>query len=82
MLLGIGITGKSDLPGNPVVSVEYHRCDRCSCEFRLYYKSKSDLTEAIEQIGKKLGNNWGEDLCFNCQMPVPVGQLAMPFDLK
>jgi len=83
MLLGVGITGKTALPGNPVLSTEYHRCDKCGAEFKLYYRSKKDLDEAVVEIGKKLGGNGhGEDLCFNCQMPVPANQLVLPFELK
>ena len=75
MLLGIGITAKSHLPGNPVLSVEYHQCDKCGAEFRLYFKSKNDMDSAIAEIGRKLTYKNG-DLCYNCKNPI-MEQLVM-----
>ncbi len=83
MLLGTGITAKSNLPGNPILSVEYHQCDQCGVEFKLYFRHKTDeLVKALEEISRKLGQNGHEDLCFGCQNPVPSEQLVMPFALK
>jgi len=83
MLLGTGITSKSDLPGNPILQVEYHQCDKCGVEFKLYFRHASpDMDKALEAIARKLGNNGHEDLCFGCQNPQPAEQLVMPFVLK
>jgi len=83
MILGVGITSKSELPGNPVLTVEYHQCDKCGSEFKLYYRHKcAELDEAITEVGRKLGHNGKDDLCFGCQNPAPSEQLVMPFALK
>ncbi len=81
MIMGIGITGKSDLPGNPVITVEYHQCDKCDIEFKLYYRHKTDMEEALVEVARKMANNGKEDLCFNCSNPTPAEQLIMPFAL-
>jgi len=78
-LLGVGITARSTLAGNPTLYVEYHQCDRCGTEFRLYFKTTKDLEEALVEISKKLGSNEKEDLCFSCMNTVPADQMIMSF---
>lgn len=80
MLLGVGVTSKSDLLGNPVITVEYHRCDRCDREFKVYFKNKKDLSEALSELAKKLIENGKEDLCLNCLYPVEAEQMAMALE--
>jgi hypothetical protein len=77
-LIGLGITGKST-PASPVLYVEYHKCDKCGCEYRVYYRSHKSLSEAILEIGRKLGRNGHGDLCFNCEHQIASNQLVMPF---
>ena len=78
-LLGLGITSKSNLAGNPTLYVEYHQCDRCGVEFRLYFKSAKGMEEALVEIAKKLGSNGKEDLCFTCRSSVPADQMILSF---
>lgn len=78
-LLGVGITAKTDLAGKPTLYVEYHRCDKCGAEFRLYFRTEKDLREALVEIEKKLGSNGTEDLCYSCRSLVPADQMIIPF---
>jgi len=76
-LIGVGITAKSNLPGNPTLYVEYHRCDRCGTEFRLYFKTAKELKEALDAISERLGSNGKEDLCYSCMNQVPADQMVL-----
>lgn len=79
-LLGIALTTKSNNEGT--VYVEYHRCDQCGHEYRVYLKSPKDVEEAFKDIAKRLGNGPDkEDLCFNCQNGVIADQPMMPLDV-
>ena len=77
-VLGIGITRAENLQGKPTVYVEYHRCDDCGKEFRLYYRSERDLEDVKEELRAKLEKNGGRDICFLCQDPLPSEQLLLP----
>ena len=79
-LLGVGIIAKSNLAGNPTLYVEYHQCDRCGAEFRLYFKTAKDLGEALVEISKKVGSNGKEDLCYSCMNQVPADQMVLPLE--
>ena len=78
-LLGVGITAKSNLAGKPTVYVEYHQCDRCKAEFRLYFRTTMDMKEALMEISKRLSSNGKEDLCFSCMNQVPADQMVLAF---
>ena len=76
-LLGIALTTKSKNEGT--VYVEYHRCDKCLAEYRVYLRSPKEVEEAFKDIAKRLGNSPDEeDLCFNCQEGVIADQPMMP----
>lgn len=76
-LLGTALTKKSKDEGT--LYVEYHQCDRCGAEYRVYLKSPKDVENAFQDIAKRLGNKAGEeDLCFNCQSLVIADQPMMP----
>lgn len=79
-LLGLGITAKSKLAGTPTLYVEYHRCDRCGVEFRLYFRSEKNLRDALGEISKKLGGNGKEDLCYLCMSGVPADQMVLSLE--
>lgn len=74
-LLGLGVTGKVKETGG-VYFVEYHQCDKCNTEFKIYFKSNKALQEAMPLIAQILGNS-DEDLCFTCQSEVPADQMIM-----
>ncbi len=81
-VLGVGITVESKLAGNTTAYVEYHRCDRCGTEFRLYFKTEKDLKETLEQIrniekGREIACKGREDLCHSCMSRVPADQLVL-----
>ena len=74
-LLGLAITKKEKEAGT--VYVEYHLCDKCGGEYRVYLKSPQGVEEAFQELAKRLGNKPHEqDLCFNCQNQV-IGQQAV-----
>ena len=77
-ILGVGLTKAFKLQGTPTVYVEYHLCDKCGTEFRLYYRSPNDLEEVRSELRNKIDNNGKEDLCFSCQDPLPSEQLLLP----
>lgn len=76
-VLGVGITAKSNLAGNPTVCVEYHECNRCGAEFRIYFKTAKDLEGAVTEIARQLSSNGKEDLCHSCMSAVPADQMLM-----
>lgn len=77
MLLGLAITKRDKETG--AIYVEYHCCDKCGAEYRLYLKSPTGVEEAFQQIAKRLGNKVNEtDLCFNCQNGVIQNQMMLP----
>jgi len=79
-LLGLAITKAEKGEGS--VYVEYHRCDKCGTEYRVYMRSPQDVEEAFQTIVKRLGNKPGEmDLCFNCQRGVIADQPMLPLEV-
>lgn len=81
-LLGIAIRKKDKKdPGNTLY-VEYHRCDRCRAEYRVYLHSQKEVEEAYQAFAKMFGNKAEEeDLCFNCQSQVIFDQPMMPLEV-
>lgn len=76
-LLGLAITKAEK--GEGAFYVEYHRCDKCGAEYRVYLRSPEDVEDAFKTIVKRLGNKKDEqDLCFNCQRGVIANQAMMP----
>ena len=78
-LLGIAIRkeDKKDLRKN--LYVEYHRCDRCGAEYRVYLHSQKEVEEADQAFAKMFGNKPEEqDLCYNCQSQVIFDQPMLP----
>lgn len=79
-LLGLAITLKSKDEGT--VYVEYHKCDRCGGEYRVYLKSPRNVEDAFKDIANRMGNKPGEeDLCFNCQRGVIADQPMLPLEV-
>ncbi|MDD5510495.1 MAG: hypothetical protein PHI12_06790 [Dehalococcoidales bacterium] len=75
-LLGMAITKKEKDVGT--VYVEYHLCDKCGAEYRVYMKSLCGVEDAFRELAKRLGNKPHEqDLCFNCQNNVIAPQAVM-----
>lgn len=78
-LLGLAITKKDQKDKSGSVFVEFHQCDRCGAEYRVYLKSQEQVEEAFQAIAKMLGNKPDEqDLCFNCQSQVIANQTILP----
>jgi len=79
MLLGIALSKKAKDQGEGTVYVEYHVCDQCGGEYRLYRKSEQSVEEAFQTIAKMLGNKKDKpDLCYNCQSQVINDQMMLP----
>lgn len=76
-LLGVAVTKQEK--GAGTIYVEYHQCDQCGAEYRLYLKSQHGVEEAFQEIAQRLGNKPDKaDLCYNCQNQVIVDQMMMP----
>ena len=81
-LLGMALRKRDKKDPGKTIYVEYHRCDRCGAEYRLYYHSQKEVEEAYQEFAKMFGNKPGEDdLCFNCQGQVMVDQMMMPMEV-
>ena len=79
MLLGTAIV-KKDKAGS--LYVEYHQCDKCNAEYRLYFRAEKMDEEAFQEMAKRLGNKVNEkDLCFNCQNQVIGDQVMLPLEV-
>lgn len=79
-LLGLAIVREDK--GVGTLYVEYHRCEKCGAEYRLYLRSPEVVEVAFQELAKRLGNKHDElDLCFCCQSQVIAGQVMMPLDL-
>ena len=77
-LLGLAIRTKDKRDPTKTLYVEYHQCDRCGAEYRVYLHSQKDVEEAYREFAKMFGNKPGEeDLCFNCQSQVIADQPMM-----
>ncbi len=75
-ILGIGVTGLVKEAGGGAFFVEYHRCDNCETEYKLYFKSEKELKDALATLAVKL-ESMKEDLCYSCQSEVPEDQMVM-----
>ena len=79
-LLGLAITKKEKDTGT--IYVEYHLCDDCGAEYRVYLSSPRGVEEAFQELAKRFGNKPDkQDLCFNCQHQVIVNQMVMPMEV-
>lgn len=79
MLLGVAVTLKGK---EGTVYVEYHECDECHGEYRLYFKNAGTVEDAFQALAKMLGNKTNKpDLCFNCQNHVIGDQVKMPLQV-
>ena len=77
-LLGLAIRKSDKKDSGKTLYVEYHRCDRCGTEYRIYLHSPKEVEEAYLEFAKMFGNKPGEDdLCFNCQSQVIADQPMM-----
>jgi len=82
-LLGMAISKRDKKDADKTIFVEYHRCDRCGDEYRVYLRSPKEVEEALQELAKLMGNKPGEqDLCFNCQSHVITDQAMMPLEVK
>ena len=74
-LLGLAISKKDKRDPSKVLYVEYHLCDKCGAEYRVYLHSQKEVEGAYREFAKMFGNKPGEDdLCFNCQSQVIADQ--------
>jgi len=81
-LLGLAINKQNKKDPGKTRYVEYHRCDRCGAEYRIYLHSPKDVEEAFQDFAKMFGNKVGEeDLCYNCQSQVIADQPMMPIEV-
>ena len=79
MLLGTALTLRNK---NETVYVEFHHCDKCGVQYKLYLKSPGSVEDAFQTIAKMLGNKENEqDLCFECQNAVIGNQVMMPMQV-
>uniref|UniRef100_A0A6M3M1D1 Uncharacterized protein n=1 Tax=viral metagenome TaxID=1070528 RepID=A0A6M3M1D1_9ZZZZ len=79
-LLGLAVTKAEK--GEGTIYVEYHKCEKCGVEYRVYMRSPEDVEEAFQTIAKRLGNKKEEtDLCFNCQRGVIADQPMLPLGI-
>ena len=77
-LLGLSINKRDKKDPAKTLYVEYHRCDRCGVEYRIYLHSQKEVEEAYQDFAKMFGNKPEEqDLCFNCQSQVIADQPMM-----
>ena len=81
-LLGIALTKKDKREKEAgTIYVEYHQCDKCGAEYRVYLRSQFEVEGAFQELAKRLGNKREEaDLCFNCQNKVIVDQMMLPLE--
>ena len=78
-LLGIAVRKRDKKDPDKTLYVEYHRCDRCGAEYRVYLRSQKEVEEAYQAFAKMFGNKAEEeDLCHNCQSQVVFDQPMMP----
>lgn len=80
-LLGIAIRKEDKKNPTKTLYVEYHSCDRCGVEYRVYLHSQKEVEESYQAFARMFGNKVEEeDLCFNCQSQVFFDQLKMPLE--
>ena len=81
-LLGIAIRKQDKKDSRNTIYAEYHHCDRCGTEYRVYLRSQKEAEEAYQAFAKMFGNKAEEkDLCFNCQSQVIFDQSIMPLEV-
>lgn len=81
-LLGLALTKRDKKDERRTIYVEYHRCDCCGAEYRVYFHSPKEVEDAYRELAKMFGNKPGEeDLCYNCQNQAIVDQLMMPLEV-
>ena len=79
-LLGLAMTKEDKKAGT--IYVEYHQCDRCRAEYRVYLGSPRKVEEAFQELAKRMGNkSHEEDLCFNCQSHIIADQVMFPLEV-
>ena len=81
-LLGIAVRKRDKKDPDKTLYVEYHRCDRCGAEYRVYLRSQKEVEEAYQAFAKMFGNKAEEeDLCYNCQSQIIFDQPMMPLEV-
>ena len=81
-LLGVALTKSDKKNGDKSLYVEYHECDRCKDEYRVYLRSTQNVEEAFQELAKRLGNRPEQpDLCFNCQNKTIADQTMLPLEV-
>lgn len=81
-ILGIAIRKEDKKDPRQTIYVEYHRCDQCGAEYRVYLHSQKEVEEAYQAFAKMFGNKNDEpDLCFNCQSQRIFDQPMMPLEV-
>ena len=81
-LLGIALRKEDKKDPRKNIYVEYHRCDRCGAEYRVYLHSQKEVEEAYQAFAKMFGNKAeDEDLCWNCQNNAIFDQPKMPLEV-
>ena len=81
-LLGLAIRKADKRDPSKILYVEYHQCDRCGAEYRVYLHSQKEVEGVYREFAKMFGNKPGEDdLCFNCQSQVIADQPMMPMEV-
>ena len=78
MLLGVALT-KQVKGKEGSLFVEWHKCDKCGAEYRVYLNSVAAVEEAFQQFAKMFKNRAEHtDLCQECQTGVISSQPMMP----
>ena len=81
-LLGLAITKRDNKDPDKTIYVEYHQCDKCGAEYRIYLHSSKEVEDAYQQLAKMFGNKPGEeDLCYKCQSRVIADQSMLPMEV-
>ena len=81
-LLGMAISKRDKKDPDRTIYVEYHQCDRCGAEYRVYLHSPKEVEEAFQDLARMMGNKPGEeDLCYKCQSQVIADQSMMPLEV-
>ena len=67
-ILGVAVTKEKN---KTCYYVEYHQCDRCGVEYRVYYRSEKNMNETLAhirnvEVGREIVSQGKEDLCFHC----------------
>ncbi len=81
-LLGLTISKGKD---KPCYYVEYHQCDRCGVEYRVYVQSENNLEKTLAhlrniELGRAIVSREKDDLCFHCQSHVIATQSILSLE--